>query len=332
MSSKIPGCFKYGCIGCMSIFALFFGLIFLLSAIEFSSSSESDPVMENAERVLPEPPPMPSGDFTADAPETIQLDGESSGPALPAAPPKVKGGTLRINASMVEFTLRPGPADEPVRITGEFDAAAFELREEYTEDENGEWVYEVSFGPKGGFFGAMLSRPSNNSGNNLEIIVPRGHPLTLTGEMGMGESRFDLSGLWVQDVDMEFGAGDHFIELREPAPFQMSSFKVNSSMGEMEIRGLGDASPEYVKVKHGMGALFLDLQGAWRQDAEVDVDFQMGECRVWVPENARVGLEGRRVSFGEANSRLPDYSDLPEDAPRLGLQVTGSMGELRVDY
>ena len=327
MSKQRPGCIKFGCIGCASMIALILGLILLVSAIQLTSSSEPEPTQAQAEHTLPAAPPMPAGDFSADAPQTIEIDGELGVPEAP-----VRGGTLVLDVSMTELTVRPGPADQPLQVRGDFDGAKFELKEEYRQAEDGGWIYEVSFGAKGGFLGLTFGGGSGNVNNELEIIVPRGHPLSLQGEMGIGETRMDLSGLWVQDVNLEFGPGDHFIEVREPAPFPMASFQVESSMGEMEIRGLGDASPQTVDVHHGMGSLFLDLQGAWRRDAEAKVRFNMGECRVWVPEETRVDLKGGNMALGENRKRLPDYSQLPADAPTVKLNVRGSMGEMRVEY
>ncbi|MEO1085438.1 MAG: hypothetical protein AAFY88_14460, partial [Acidobacteriota bacterium] len=112
----------------------------------------------------------------------------------------------------------------------------------------------------------------------------------------------------------------------------MQQFRVVGSMGELEIRNLGNGSPREVDVEQGMGELFLDLTGPWQNDASVKAEFSMGGCRVWVPENARVDVTGGAVSMGESKINLPDTSGLPEDAPRLDLVLGGSMGEVTVDY
>lgn len=327
MSKKRPGCFKFGCIGCASVLVIGFGLIFLLAGIQLTQDSTPEPIQQAAEHNLPAPPPLPAGDFASDRPEsTIQLaEGD-----LPAS--STSGGTLVLDVSMTELTIVPGPADEPLRVNGDFDSNAFRLTEELTTDDNGDWVYNVSFGGKGGMLGLLFRGGGQNTGNALEIVVPRGHPISFKGKVGIGESRMNLGGLWVQDVDLDYATGDHFLEFREPIPFPMGSFDIKSSMGELEIRGVGDASPETVRVKHGMGSLFLDLQGAWRRDASARVDFKMGECKIWVPENARVQLDGGKVAMGESRQNLPDYADLPEDAPAIALKVRGSMGEMRIDH
>ena len=327
MSNKSTGCFKYGCVGCISVIALGFGLIFLLSAVQFASQTDPDPVQQATEQNLPEAPPLPAGDASADRPQTIEIDGET--PLI--SEPQTAGGTLVLDLAMGDFVVRPGPAGQPIRVNADFDASGFELKEDYSVGKDGRWQYKVSFGGKGGFFGAIFGS-GNNSHNEVEITIPRGHPIRIVGDIGMGETKMDFGGLWVQEVDLEFGPGDHFIEFREPVPFPMTRFAVDSSMGEMEIRGLGDASPKMVSVDHSMGELFVDLQGAWRQNAEAKVSFSMGGCRVWVPEEARVDLQGGKVAMGESVNRLPDYSELPEDAPVITLNVRGSMGELRIEH
>ena len=111
----------------------------------------------------------------------------------------------------------------------------------------------------------------------------------------------------------------------------MESFRTQASMGNIEIRDLGDASPGSVEVDHSMGALFIDLKGAWQSDAEVDVDFSMGECRVWLPEDVKVDVERASVGLGETSLDRP-RGDPSEDAPTLTLRLTGSMGEADIEY
>ncbi|MEM8930035.1 MAG: hypothetical protein AAGE94_02605, partial [Acidobacteriota bacterium] len=309
-----------------AIIAFFILLSVLLGAMQFASHRDPEPEELLAEHILPAPPPLVAA--APDGPETLDL-GEN--PDLRPAVDEVVAGTLVVDLSMGEFILRPGPADEPLRVEADFDASQFELEETYSTDEDGRWTYNVKFGGKGGFFGMMFRGGANNPRNRVEIIVPQGHPIRLVGEVGMGESKMDLGGLWVEEVDLELGMGDHFMEVREPMPVPMKSFAVEASMGEIEIRGLGDASPEVVHVEHGMGDLFLDLQGAWRRDAEVTADFRMGQCRIWVPKSAHIELSGGSVSMGESSTRLPDV-ELPDGAPTVRLDASGSMGNLEIEY
>ncbi|MEM1204380.1 MAG: hypothetical protein AAGN66_14200 [Acidobacteriota bacterium] len=320
------GCFKYGCIGCASVLAIGIGLVFLVGALQVTSDREPEPAQRRAERALP-PAPTPPAYSGTDGPDTVEV---APGDGFAAAPSPEATGTLVLDLAMGDFNIVPGPADQPLRVDADFDAGSFQLEEEFTSGDDGHWTYEVSFGSKGGFFGLMLGG-GNNTHNEVTITVPRGHPIDIIGNIAMGESKVDLSGLWVREVHLELKAGDHFVEFREPLPFPMDRFEVKSSMGEVEIRGLGEASPERVEVQHSMGEMFLDLQGAWRRDARVEADFSMGECRVWLPEGVHLDLAEARVSMGEARTDRTVTDDLPEDAPTLTLAASGSMGSLRVE-
>ena len=57
----------------------------------------------------------------------------------------------------------------------------------------------------------------------------------------------------------------------------------------------------------------------------------MGECRLWMPKTARVKIERASVGMGEKRIDRRDESGLPADAPLLTLNVSGSMGELRIE-
>ena len=289
---RIPGCFKYGCVGCLSLGALAVALVFLASAIHLT--------------VEPEDPRPEERSLARDLPPAAIRVPATDGPALPrdlALPesPSSASGRVVLELAMGEFIVRPGPEGEPIRVEADFDASAFDLTETYEESGGGGWTYGVKFGSRRGFLG-MLFGGGHQASNRVEITIPRGQPFELVGEIGPGESEIDLGGLWLRAVELELNAGDHFIEFREPLPEPMASFVLDASVGEVEVRKLGDASPRTVEVDHGIGELFVDLQGAWRQDAAVDIDFGIGEGRLWLPENARVDIESARVAIDRSRA------------------------------
>lgn len=333
---RMRGCFKYGCFGCLSLIAVGLGLVFLMGAIQMNGT---EPKFEEqkSEQVLPPLPPAPP------APPAEPLSPEDPHqPALPAAPelsenqslelPAIGAplGTIEVDLDIGDFTIKPGPADQPIRVEADYDTSKFELREEMVQGPDGTWVYKVKFGAKGGFWG--LAFDGGNSGKNtVELIIPRGRPINIKGSIRMGESKTDLGGLWVKNVDLSYKAGDHFIEFREPLPFPMDNFKIQGSMGGLEIRGLGQASPRVVEVKQGMGELFLDLSGDWRRDAKIEARFSMGECKIWLPEKAKIDMKRASVNMGEARSDKEKREELPAEWPTLTIDASGSMGELHIE-
>lgn len=174
---KIPGCFKYGCVGCLSLGALAVALIFLASAIHLTVEPE-DPRPE--ERQLSQDlPRMPEVRYPpADAP---QMPTSVSLPESPSSPT----GRVVLDLSMGEFIIQPGPAGEPIRVDADFDASTFELTEEYQESADGGWTYELSFGSRRGFLG-MLFGGGHQGNNRVELTIPRGTPVDIVGEIGLG--------------------------------------------------------------------------------------------------------------------------------------------------
>lgn len=328
--SQVPGCLKYGCVGCLSVMALAVVMIFLLSALHMSSEPE-EPRQEQRQVTHdlpepPEPPRYPSAD-QPQVPDVLPL------PELEEfSPSPERVGRVQIDFKMGELTIRPGPAGEPIRVEADYDASAFALEEKLTRSEDGGWTYDLKFGGERGLLGMIFGGNRHNVDNRIELIIPRGYPIDIVGEVGLGELDADLGGLWIRRVDLEFGAGDHFIEFRDPLPYPMDSFRAKSSVGSVEVRALGDASPRTVEVEHGIGELVLDLKGVWREDAEVDVDFGIGECLLLLPDDVHVDVQRAKVSIGESTIDEPRSTEIPEDAPTLTVTMSGSVGEVRVEY
>lgn len=332
------GCFKYGCIGCLTLIALVVGLVFLLAMIDLSvDHREPQPETKELSHDLPGRPILPEQPLPPEMPLEAQPDAPGVPEILPLAegvapklPSGVASGRVLLDISTAELAIVPGPPGEPIRVEADYDAASFELEEEFTSAEDGGWTYKLSFEPRGGFSG-LIFRGNDNAHNRLKLILPSDYPIELRGKIGVGETEADLGGLWLREVDLGFGAGDHFLEFREPLREPMGSLKIKSSVGNVELRSLGNASPESVAVSHRIGELLVDLTGPWQRDAEVGVNFSIGECKVWLPDAARVELDHTSMAIGEVQSDEPRRpEDLPPGAPTLKLRLKGSIGELRV--
>ncbi|NJL26680.1 MAG: hypothetical protein HC897_01805 [Thermoanaerobaculia bacterium] len=330
--SGARGCFKYGCIGCLTLAALVAGLIFLLAVIDLSvDRAEPKPETKELSHDLPGrplPPEMPpTGEAdVATFPEVLPLP-EGAAPELPS---HLATGKVVLDIAAAELTIVPGPPGAPIRVEADYDSASYELEEKLTSSEDGGWSYKLDFGARGGF-SRWFFDGGDNAHNRLKLIIPSDYPIELEGKVGVGQTEADLGGLWLREIDLDFGAGEHFVEFREPLREPMGRFKVKSAVGSVELRSLGNASPESVSVKHSIGELLVDLTGAWRRDAGVRVDFSIGECKVWLPESARVELDRTTMAIGEVQADEPrGPEELPADAPTLNVKLSGSIGELRV--
>jgi len=243
-----------------------------------------------------------------------------------------KAGKIVLDISMCRFSVEPGPAGHPIRVEGRYDTSSFELEQDYSVDERGEWTYNLSFGRRG--FGALFVK-HEGSANHVRLIVPRDTPIVLEGTVGVGESEIELGGLWLLDVDLGLGVGEHELSFGEPLLAPLDRLRIDGSIGESRIVGVGNASPAAVEIDHSIGELLVDLRGEWVRDARVETRCGIGSCRLRMPRGSSgigVVLEDAGVMIGESNLTVIQRWPAPEPgSPTLTLSMTNKLGELHVE-
>lgn len=334
-SSCSFGCLKIGCTGCLTLFALILGLVFLTGALQMAfEPGETNPATERFAHELPgppelpEPPESPESPIAPGAPAAMSGDRASLPEVLPlpetVLPPR---GRVLLDLSVGNFVIQPGPEDQAIHVEADYDRANFELIESF-EEVDGEWIYRLEFGSRKGFLGLLFGKESDS---RIVLTIPRGHPVDILGEIGVGETEADFGGLSLRNLDLDLGIGEHFFEFREPLAEPMESFFLDASIGELEVRRLGDASPRKVEVQHNIGEMLVDLQGSWQRDAEVDLHFNIGEGQVWLPKETRTRVERVRVNLGDHQVNQPTVETETEDGPTVTLTIEGNIGEVKVD-
>jgi hypothetical protein len=258
----------------------------------------------------------------------------SPGPAAEPLPTMIdreievaEPGRVVLDVNRVSFEIVPGPAGEPIRLEGRYNAGRYNLTESYeTYGETG-WVYRVGIDERG--IGLRPYIQTDDDEDRVTLIVPRDAPFMLEGRIGIGQSDLELGGLWLIDVELEFGVGDHTVRFDESLPIPMGRLRLDTSIGVINVREVGNASPREVWVKHSVGETRVDLRGAWRRDAEVFVNCGIGECDVRVPTDVGLAVDRASVMLGES-SRPPDRAAPEPGAPTLQLSVSATIGQVRV--
>ncbi len=318
--SRARGCLKFGCLGCLGIIGI--AVLFTVAGL-VASISRGPSQLETRELAQEIPAP--------DLPErAAQITEEEFRQAVAAGEFSVgaeKEGLVILNLKAGSFDIVAGPAGHPVRVEADYDVTRFQLKEKFSESASGSWTYRLDFSPKFfGMFGGRIREP------RLKVILPRGTPFRYEGAVSMGESDWDLGGLWLRGFELDAGMGEHVITFDEPLVEPMRNFVVDASMGATGFRRLGNASPAVVDVQHSMGEMSLDLRGAWANDSDVRARCSMGECAVTLPDGANVDVKRATIMLGEKTTRgLRNKREHDPDLPTLHLSVSHSMGELRID-
>lgn len=304
------GCLKRGCLGCLGVLGV--GLVFVMVIALITVVRGTREVVRESDQLTHD---IPQHEWTApDTNEPLVFD-------------EGQLGRVVLDVSMVVFKIIPAPAGTPIRLDAHYDSGSYKLKETFEPSGELGWTYRLDFGKR-----SSLQFFHIDPDNRLDLYLPVGTPITLSGDLGIGESQLELGGLWIESVDLEIGIGQHTIDFDEPLLAPMTKFKIDGSIGELHVRRLGNASPESVRIDHSIGEVYVDLRGAWQNDSDVFVSSSIGECHVNLPSD-RIDLEliGGSVTFGESDTRgARGRAEAPEGAPVVRLTVRHTLGELRL--
>jgi hypothetical protein len=299
-------CLRRGCFGCLIGSGVLIGILIVIVLIGVLTTPE---VVRESDSVTHGIPP---NDWRApEIGEQVALDADELGRVI-------------LDVSMASFRIIPEPAGTPIRLDARYDSGSYRLTETFEPQGELGWSYRLTFGSRAFRFVHI------DKDNRLELHLPAGTPITIQGDLGFGDTRLDLGGLWIQHVDIDTRLGDHEIVFSEPLWSPMERLEVNGSIGELTLHDLGNASPAVARVTHRMGELYVDLGGAWRQDADVIVNSSIGGFRVGAPPIG-VGFELSvpLVHQSETHAGL-DRPAPPEGAPIVRLEVGRSLGGFRL--
>jgi hypothetical protein len=318
VNEERKGCLRRGCLGCAIVLGVgLLGVVAIgvLALVDLGREPDAERPELTQQVPARERPELP----------LFEEGGIVTLPELTAA--VEEPGRVILDLSMGSFRVEAGRPGEPIRVDGDYDANRYTLEQGYeTYGERG-WVYRLRFGRKGGLLGLI----GGSSDERIRLVLPPDVPIALEGRVRIGESRLELGGLWLVAADLDLGLGEHELSFDSPLPAPMERFRVKGGMGELRIRGLGNASPRVVEASARMGQSLFDLGGRWVCDSEVSLSCGMGECDVRVPEGVAID---HHISFGMGEKSLRGLRDLPEPGPgvpAMRLTVSGGMGQLRID-
>jgi hypothetical protein len=161
--------------------------------------------------------------------------------------------------------------------------------------------------------------------------------LDLNIKAGAGEGELDLTGLQLEGLSMDLGAGDFAVRFDEPSETKISRFTVNTGAAKLEIAGIGNASPEEMIVRGGVGDVTVDLTGNWARSADIRVTAGVGALTLRLPADVgvRVDVEGGLSSVTASGLRKSGggyVNDVYGEAKiELDVQVTTGVGEVNLE-
>jgi hypothetical protein len=110
-------------------------------------------------------------------------------------------------------------------------------------------------------------------------------------EIGASDGELDFTGLPLSRLHLDTGASNTEVNFGEPNTAEMDELRIRAGATSLEVEGIGNASPEEVRVEGGVGDLRLNFSGEWRNSATVRVTTGAGSLVLRFPEGVGVRVE-----------------------------------------
>lgn len=177
------------------------------------------------------------------------------------------------------LSIQPATGNALYRATLRYDANAFKPVMQYS---NG----RLRVGIEGGSI-----KGRNMKSGRLDLVLGTRVPLDLDLKFGAVEANVELGGLRIRELHIATGASDTELNVRSLnlQPCSFAEFEVGAA--EFTASGLGNLNCERVKMAGGVGDVTLDFNGAWRINADVDIDMGLGSLTLRVPRGLGVAVK-----------------------------------------
>lgn len=253
------------------------------------------------------------------------LQGATPAPAPNMPPPHL---ALSIDLAEGEFHIEPGPPGSDLKVEGYFDPRDYELTQVTDDGSDGKSI-RVRFRRKRSMLLMLLSMNHKNT-NRVTVHIPQGVPTSLNLRLSRCQSRTELGGLLLTDLQAGLSMGDQKLNFERPLAAELPQAHLRASMGDITISNLGNARAKEVTFHASMGDIKTDFDGEWEPGFVTNAHLRssMGDFRVRVPASVRL-KSSNTVFLGDSRTRGVK-KDQPEDpnAPVLNLEMSTSMGDV----
>jgi hypothetical protein len=238
---------------------------------------------------------------------------------------EVESVTVRLLFGAGDLTVEPG---EPDRLLyGRF---------RYNVDE---WKPEITFQDDllsitQGNADRDRGWPLGNAHNEWQLAFSPDVPIEMNVDVGAGDAEFDLSGLEIEQLDLDLGAGNIEIRFDEPNEADLGDLNLNAGATKLEMTGIGNAGPRRARIQGGVGDIDLGFAGEWTRSAEIDVVAGFGDLTLRLPDDVgvRVEVEGGLANVDASGLRRSGgayVNDLYGEAEiELDVTVTAGVGQV----
>lgn len=175
--------------------------------------------------------------------------------------------------------------------------------------------------------------------NRWEMNLGTAEPYGLEIKAGAASAEIDLSGVPLNDLAIESGAGELRIYFNDANPTSIIKGSIQAGAGKVVVDGLLNANIEDLRVKSGAGQTKLYFTGgALTTDGSVRIDAGVGEVVLVIDADTPVRIQSN-TGLGSTNAdeallkrgggyETESYADA---TAKLDIRVNAGVGGIRID-
>lgn len=240
---------------------------------------------------------------------------------------------FEVDIDAADVTIARNDIDDEISIFLLFTEEAFEYDFDYNERRN---LLSMEFRKTN-----WIKSDSRDLKAEIEIRLPSAARLDFYAKIKAGEVDMELGDLTFQRFETSIWAGEVNIDFDAPNRIPMKWFELRTKIGSTAIKRLGNARFRFAEINSGIGELEIDFSGKMEDDATARVDLDVGETRIFLPDEVGTKLYVRKFLFLSGidllgfehyggKMYLSENYDLVRK--KIELHVRPGIGELSIRY
>ncbi|NOT06910.1 MAG: hypothetical protein HOP28_01765 [Gemmatimonadales bacterium] len=240
--------------------------------------------------------------------------------------------------AIVEFgagrlALRAGAGDHLYSLILRYDADRFRPIGSYNAA-----GAEVRLGVEGTGSGGIRVDSRRALPQTAVVELPTSVALSLDIRLGATESTLELGGLRISEFDLKTGASRTSVTFGSKNRESCRTASVTSGAGEITVMNAGNSGCRSWRFDGGVGAVTIDLGGAWPADARLSLNMALGGVTLQTPRDlglkVRVGgfLAGFESSGFSKENGVYTSANYAAAARHIEVTVTSALGGVKVEW
>jgi len=176
-----------------------------------------------------------------------------------------------------------------------------------------------------------------SEGPSLDLQLGPDVPAAIELDFGAGRADVDLTGIPVSRLELNTGASESVLRIRELNPEPMEEAIIAVGAADLRVSGLGNFHTSEIEVNAGVGSVVLELDGRWVENAMLSVEMGLGALEIRVPESLgiRVHRQSRFLSTFDAERLVRNgnvYQSVNWDAAdrRVEIDISAALGSVDI--